>query len=1811
MKTKVLLFITLLFSFCGFAQETTDATIDKGSGILYFSAKPGTTPSSPDLYSVSEFAMNTAANPPELWVWNRANTAWERQFAITQGTAVPTVAPATGLPRTYIRTTTGAIYVYNGSAWVELGAGGGGGTDDQTAVEVPFSPTGNILSSDVQSMGEELQTQIDGLQTTSGVVNGATNLGTFSGSTISDNTTTKAALQELETAVESSGGGSVDTTIVRPETFGAKADFRRDIAVYVSGDNTVTCATCNFTSADVGDYVALKFATTNASYSNKKIALNTTIASVTNSTTIELADAPTESGTHTMNWGKNNVTNLIAMFDYCNENNIRTVSMSGGTYGYSFKDETFSTENNNRVGALNGMLQKGSITVLGNGSTIKDMWEDQQLPNNSQEKQYSTLLLSQNGTRRFYNLTLESSDRSNTRNSNNNLTGIRTEETQGIQIDVWAENLNIISGSEGHTKGYSYAVYSSGGGTWDDENDIIEDWSEWHLKDCTLEANVQVITYFTNSNDGSARKLHLTDVKTKGGVSVTNGTLTNAVSISSGSNQLTLTNDTLSFYDLREIVGTDVTIDGTFTSTISSIDSRNTITLLSNSPSNFTDVDLEYSSGTNGKFGHVMYIHPNISIDFENVTSTDAGSVGGFALHYFSSGGQVGRTRYFYLKNWSKKSKDGEEMLLDLNTPNLSYNQFDSLQAKISNMPVKLQTGASPKMRFDYVQFIPNVILYNESLITNSTGSIRIEGSNKYTVYNFEGRIKTESSAPSLDCFNCTLDLELANGGDNILMSGGKLTKMTIPSTATDLTKGVILNGSSNENLDRTINGNTNDVTELVKRLKFINTSVGGKELTAWNGQRITGLIPIQNIVDNTPINSLTNIVENPIRQIQTDYAIDYNHLVLKYDANEFNVGLSGYADVLWINELGNINLFNAFPVSTSFFTGTLTLNPVSNSFELRTGGNIRLKNTGVRTQTSRFRLIPESLIFEELDNNRYTSSSIPTRSNAVNNEIVYNTDQTANDKSWSYIIEKTEVVAEAFTPASTTLPYVFTLANIPYRNEREQTFINPAFEITVPRTGGNDILTVGVWGELINQDGDNVGSLNINTGEITLSTLSTGTLTLDDVTVDYEYISSEGWVANGSGSGGGSTQVATISDLISATNFSDGDIVEVLNHTANDQISGKYQIYNSLPVGYPSTLPVRQLTNTQYAIPIKEQVYHIVMFGATPYINESVGSSPDYDAFKFAGTWFADPDVYADQTQKRYISCAAPNGKYVIDPTEMTAPQAILPDNLVWDFGNTEINIDNSATKVYFFLNNADATGVEMYNVNIVSNVDDSHAHDRPESIQFNGSVIPSSNVSFITYNAGIIDSKFENIKTERLYTFFNSDSTTNVVFKDLWFEKNSEDFNVSRPEINIENWNSDRSQANVAGEVPNDGSVGIIHFVYITTMGGDASDPTYFKVNGFNFKGACGLVNRVSGNSDFGTIEWSDGVLENTQYFEATGAEFCNYSNINFYSPAARLLQGGGSRSINFSNIQVKSELTKQQTLISFTDDNTKGSVFNVDNLTIDMPNATVQMYNDTKSRSTKINNLSLDAGLHSSFDFIIMAASATFPTDLSITNSDLYIRSNFADQNLVSVNAGNLTQNANLYVNQLRIEQDASETNRLFLSKDNSSGGFLLYHDISNVYIKGVPLTQFRGNYTSTQYDNIRYSSTFPVSCERLNVNKIYAWDSSDGIYKPLNKLRWKNRNDCISIYEFNTSSNITFKHYNLVDVNGSSLTATVPTNASLGDWFVVSDSEGTASGTNTITVDFSTNGYTVSGSNVINTAGESKKFIYIGSNKWIIE
>ena len=52
------------------------------------------------------------------------------------------------------------------------------------------------------------ETHIDNLATLSGVAKDSTSLGTFTGSTISDNVTVKAALQALETAVEAAGSAA-------------------------------------------------------------------------------------------------------------------------------------------------------------------------------------------------------------------------------------------------------------------------------------------------------------------------------------------------------------------------------------------------------------------------------------------------------------------------------------------------------------------------------------------------------------------------------------------------------------------------------------------------------------------------------------------------------------------------------------------------------------------------------------------------------------------------------------------------------------------------------------------------------------------------------------------------------------------------------------------------------------------------------------------------------------------------------------------------------------------------------------------------------------------------------------------------------------------------------------------------------------------------------------------------------------------------------------------------------------------------------------------------------------------------------------------------------------------------------------------------------------------------------------------------------------------------------------------------------------------------------------------------------------------
>ncbi len=120
------------------------------------------------------------------------------------GTAISAAVAGTDyvVPNAAITAGTGTKITYDAKGLVTS-------STNATATDIVNTPSGNLAGTTVQVALNELQgdvdtinTNITALVTLSGVVAGSTNLGTFTGSTIADNLTEKAALQSIETAIE-------------------------------------------------------------------------------------------------------------------------------------------------------------------------------------------------------------------------------------------------------------------------------------------------------------------------------------------------------------------------------------------------------------------------------------------------------------------------------------------------------------------------------------------------------------------------------------------------------------------------------------------------------------------------------------------------------------------------------------------------------------------------------------------------------------------------------------------------------------------------------------------------------------------------------------------------------------------------------------------------------------------------------------------------------------------------------------------------------------------------------------------------------------------------------------------------------------------------------------------------------------------------------------------------------------------------------------------------------------------------------------------------------------------------------------------------------------------------------------------------------------------------------------------------------------------------------------------------------------------------------------------------------------------------
>ena len=133
--------------------------------------------------------------------------------------------------------------------------------------------------STLQSGGTTNATDITNLQTAVGIASGATDMGTFTGGTITDNSSVKVALQELETALETIGAEAGDNTAVLANQ--AEIAALRQAQGTANGDTNLG----TFPGSTISTNVSVKTALTEL-----EAALNTLQGDVTNGNFISTGD---------------------------------------------------------------------------------------------------------------------------------------------------------------------------------------------------------------------------------------------------------------------------------------------------------------------------------------------------------------------------------------------------------------------------------------------------------------------------------------------------------------------------------------------------------------------------------------------------------------------------------------------------------------------------------------------------------------------------------------------------------------------------------------------------------------------------------------------------------------------------------------------------------------------------------------------------------------------------------------------------------------------------------------------------------------------------------------------------------------------------------------------------------------------------------------------------------------------------------------------------------------------------------------------------------------------------------------------------------------------------------------------------------------------------------------------------------------------------------------------------------------------------------------------------------------------------------
>lgn len=438
---------------------------------------------------------------------------------------------------------------------------------------------------------------------------------------------------------------------VLPETYGAKADFRRDQVSTATGSKQITCLTCNFAATDTGKVVAVKNSRIDAAYRAAAVTMNARIASVQSATMATLDSALSTTNTATeMLWGTNSFNAFQAAADYAFANGITELSCKAGTY-YLVP----SKANAPTYSGIKGLAIRGNLKISGLGTTMKFGEEDVQRVNAASIYGYAAIHMVGDGNKELSGLTIEAPDRISTETAYQHTDCIYTQQTANIRQNVTIKDCYV--------KGqWSQGFYSSRGGKWNASTGVVEYFNDYRIERCSIEARRGPIGIFTN--DGPTKRLLMTDVDINGGGAINQGFVYCGANISAGSTTLTISgNPSFSWYDFVSQYGNSrkpfVVVGGnfgTFSSTVVSITSPTVAVLASAPASSYTCDTLKWYLNSDFVEGHAVYLHPNISIRLKNVSLKN---VNGYGFHIYSSGGQPGKVQFYDIDNVSALGYDG------------------------------------------------------------------------------------------------------------------------------------------------------------------------------------------------------------------------------------------------------------------------------------------------------------------------------------------------------------------------------------------------------------------------------------------------------------------------------------------------------------------------------------------------------------------------------------------------------------------------------------------------------------------------------------------------------------------------------------------------------------------------------------------------------------------------------------------------------------------------------------------------------------------------------------------------------------------------------------------------------------------------------------------------------------------------------------------------------------------------------------------------------------------------------------------------